>query len=103
MHSIVTDKMGHIARLCAKYHVARLELFGSAALANSAETNPGDLDFLVELSPSTPEEHSERYFGLMEELETLFGSRVDLVEAKAMNNPYFIRRVNESRKLIYAA
>ena len=29
--------------------------------------------------------------------------RVDLVEAPAMKNPYFIRRVNESRRAVYAA
>jgi hypothetical protein len=48
-------------------------------------------------------EHYERYFGLLESLQELFARHVDLVEIGAMRNPYFIRRVNESRKLIYAA
>ncbi|MDH5511510.1 MAG: nucleotidyltransferase domain-containing protein [Nitrospinota bacterium] len=102
MNIIVKDHREALAALCVKHHVTRLELFGSAAGVDE-RPQPNDLDFLVEFVPATPEEHADRYFGLKEDLEALFGVQVDLVEAKAMKNPYFIRRVNESRKLIYAA
>ena len=57
----------------------------------------------VQKLPLSPGEHYEDFFGLWEELAALFRRKVDLVEPKAMRNPCFIRRVNEGRKLIYAA
>ena len=90
-----------LVELCVKYHVERLELFGSAAGPEDAPI--GDVDFLVEFHPCTPAEHCDRYFGFLADLEELFGCRVDLVETKAMKNPYFIRRVNEQRVPVYAA
>ncbi len=103
MHNIVLHKLHALTELCAKYHIKRLELFGSAATVEGADVSIGDIDFLVEFTPTTPKEHCDRYFGFHEELESLFERKVDLVESKAMKNPYFIRRVNESRKLLYAA
>lgn len=90
-----------LVELCVKYRVERLELFGSATGPEDAPI--GDIDFLVEFYPCTPAEHCDRYFGLLAGLEELFGCRIDLVETKAMKNPYFIRRVNEQRVPVYAA
>ena len=91
-----------IAELCRRHRVCRLEVFGSAA-DGTFDPKRSDLDFLVEYFPLSPGEHYEAYFGLWEELEALFERKVDLVEPQAMRNPYFIRRVDESRKLLYAA
>jgi hypothetical protein len=41
--------------------------------------------------------------GLKEALEALFGRSVDLVEAGASSNRYFLESVNKSRRLLYAA
>lgn len=88
--------------LCRKYHVARLDLFGSATVG---EFDPqcSDLDFLVEFQPDAPMGPFHQYFDFLEELKQLFGCPVDLVEHKAMKNPYFIEAVNASRKPLYAA
>jgi hypothetical protein len=45
----------------------------------------------------------ERYFGLKESFEALFGRPVDLVMAGAMRNPYFIESANRSRRPVYAS
>lgn len=81
-----------------------LEVFGSAA-DGTFRPESSDFDFLVEFFPLGlgPREHYESYFGLCEDLEGLFARKVDLVEAGPMRNPYFERRVNESRKLVYGA
>jgi len=88
--------------LCKRYQVRRLEVFGSAA---NGEFDPAhsDLDFMVEFEPCSPSEHYDRYFGLVESLESLFGRRVDLLEADSIRNPYLLRRINESRIRLYAA
>src|SRR5687767_3083526 len=91
-----------LAQLCRQFGVSRLELFGSAATAQFDPAS-SDLDFLVEYDRPEVGDVFDRYFGLAEALEALFGRRVDLVVARAMKNPYFIRRVNAQRRLVYAA
>lgn len=88
--------------LCRRFHVKRLDVFGSAA-TGGFDPQESDLDFLVTFEPCTPSEHYERYFGLLEALESYFGRSVDLVEEPAMGNPYFIREVNRTRTVLYAA
>jgi len=100
MIRLVQDKYDELARLCRKYHVKRLEIFGSAA-SDNFDPASSDLDFLVQFEPCPPSDHYERYFGLLESLQTLFGHSIDLVEANALKNPYFIKRVNQSRTPIY--
>ncbi len=102
MNHLIQDKREGLTRLCQRYNVRRLELFGSAA-GSDFDPQTSDLDFLVEFKSCSPSEHYENYFGLLESLQALFGRAIDLMEAKAMRNPYFIRRVNESRAPIYAA
>ncbi len=102
MNRLIEENRTDLNRLCHCYHVQFLEIFGSAA-RDDFNPKTSDLDFLVEFEPCSPSDHYERYFGLLESLRALFDRPVDLVEAKAMRNPYFIRRVNQSRTPIYAA
>ena len=88
--------------LCRRYHVRRLELFGSAA-AGLYRPGQSDLDFLVEFEPLPPGTYADTYFGLLESLEQLLGQRVDLVVASAIKNPYFRQSVEQVRALLYAA
>jgi hypothetical protein len=38
----------------------------------------------------------------MEELQKIFGRPVDLVELRAIRNPYFLQAVEQTRTLLYA-
>ena len=102
VESVLLGKREALAELCRAYSVQRLELFGSAT-GESFDPDKSDLDFLVTFEPCTASQHYERYFGFLESVESFFGRPVGLVEAAAMRNPYFIRQVNESRRLLYAA
>jgi uncharacterized protein len=86
--------------IAKKHHVKRLELFGSAA---KGKTKPNDYDFLVEFEQMEPIEHGRMYFRLLENLEAVLGAKVDLIEAEAVTNPYFLRAVESERRLVYAA
>lgn len=102
MITLLMDNKMAVRELCARFGVERLEVFGSAATGQfNAETS--DIDFLLQFLPCAPGEHYDRYFGLLEALEELFGRRVDLVEIGTSKNPYFIRRMEESRVPLYAA
>lgn len=102
MNALIQEHEERLADLCRRHAVERLELFGSAA-GGTFDAQASDLDFLVVFEPCSPSDHYERYFGLLEALEALFGRSVDLVEEQAIRNPYFLRRVNETRTSIYAA
>ena len=97
----VREKATEIRELCERFGVATLELFGSAAVGDFREDS--DLDFLVEFLDQRVEGYFERYFGLLEGLQELFGREVDLVMPSAIRNPYFQRSVDETRVPLYAA
>ncbi|MCY3707983.1 MAG: nucleotidyltransferase domain-containing protein [Caldilineaceae bacterium] len=102
MIAAVSERASDLEQLCVRYNVERLDLFGSAA-AGSHGKGASDLDFLVEFQPLPAGAYTDAYFGLLEALETLFGSPVDLVVDSAIRNPFFRQRVEETRTQIYAA
>ena len=102
MNVAIESKREELARVCAKHRVKRLELFGSAA-KGGFDPSASDLDFLVAFEPLGPSEHADSFFGLQEELEALFGRGVELVEASAVRNPYFLKAVERGRMVVYAA
>jgi uncharacterized protein len=100
--TLIEQHRDDIAALCDRYRVARLAVFGSAA-TDTFDPAGSDLDFVVTFLPLPPVEHSDAYFGLLAELERLFGRRVDLIEENAIRNPYFRRSLEASRVPLYAA
>ncbi len=100
MVAIVDSKLSELEDLCRKHRVRRLEVFGSAA-DGTFDSDRSDLDFLVEYETLAPNDHYEAYFGLWEDLQVLFKRKIDLVEVGTIHNPFVLRRVNESRKLVY--
>jgi len=101
MASVLDAHLAEIPDLCRRYGVSRLELFGSAA-SGAFDPQRSDLDFLVEFD-AVSSGLFDRYFGLKQSLEALYGSPVDLVTAGSLRNPYFLEAVNRSRQLLYAA
>ncbi|MGH6797237.1 MAG: nucleotidyltransferase family protein [Roseiarcus sp.] len=92
-----------LRELCRRFHVRRLDLFGSAS-GTDFDAERSDLDFLVEFDRGAPEASSfKTFFGLKESLEALFGRSVDLVEPSAIRNPYFKASVERSREPIFEA
>lgn len=102
MVKLIGDKQNELKELCSRFSVKTFEVFGSAA-EESGFDETSDLDFLVEFLPMTPAEHSDAYFGLLNALKELFGRAVDLLEAKAINNPYLLESINHHRIQLYAA
>lgn len=103
MIRLLEERREELAKLCRKYGVAKLEVFGSAT---TGEFDPAksDIDFLVEFLPGQDlGPWLAHYQDLRDELERLLGRRVDLVMAGAARNPYFIREVDRTRQVVYAA
>jgi predicted nucleotidyltransferase len=102
MIQLVENKMPEFRRVCLKYKVARSSLFGSAA---TGEFQPGisDLDFVVEFQKSSDTSLADQYFGLLEDLQRLFGCDVHLATKRSIRNPYLLLAINETGRALYAA
>jgi len=90
-----------IARACERHGVARLRAFGSVVTGNF-NSNSSDLDFLVDFCVTAPKGVAP-FLRLKEELAHITGRQVDLVEARAVRNPYFARRAFGEAVDVYAA
>ncbi len=102
MIELIEKKRRTLVQLCQKFHVCRLDVFGSAAVGDFDEAS-SDLDFLVEFDEGVADRRFDNYFDLLRALQHLFGKPVDLVEPGGMENPYFIQHVNKTRKQLYVA
>jgi hypothetical protein len=100
--SVLESKREAIAKLCARYGVARLEVFGSA-LRDDFRRDKSDLDLLVEFAPMEPYARVDAYFGMLDDLRALLNREIDLVMTGAVKNPYLARDIERTKQLLYAA
>ena len=102
MTTIIEQNKDKLIELCRKYHVAVLDVFGSAASEQFDDQN-SDVDLLVEFDGSVKDNRFDNFFALHDELKKLLKRPVDLVEPGGLRNPYFIDSVEKTRKRLYAA
>ncbi len=102
MHPLISERLADLQSLCRRFRVRRLALFGSAARLEPV-SKPRDFDLLVEFEPMLPVEHAGMYFGLLEELEDLLQTPVDLLEPGTIRNPHLQRVLDNTQVLLYAA
>jgi predicted nucleotidyltransferase len=98
----ISSHREELEELCRRFHVRRLDLFGSAT-GDDFDSERSDLDFLVEFDPRAPGGCADAFFGLKESLDQLFRGPVDLVAAAAIRNPYFRESIESARIPLYAA
>ena len=102
MVSVLAQNQTELAKLCERFGVQRLEVFGSAASGEEFDPQTSDLDFIVEFHPDRDlGPWLGNYFAFRDELSKLFGYPADLVMASAMKNPFFSREANRTRRLLY--
>ena len=58
---------------------------------------------MITLLPSQGDFCATAFFGLIEALQSTFGRPVDLLERRAIRNPYFLRAIEQTRMVVYAA
>ena len=100
----VAERTAELAEFCNRYHVARLDLYGKAAIAEQ-RTDEIVLSFLVDFQPEIPDgAYADSYFGLLESLEELFGPPVKLTTTYALATNPFSRPIDEATKVkVYGA
>ena len=103
MLPLIEAQKQRIGELCRRFHVRRLEVFGSAARGDDFDPQRSDVDFLVEFDAHPDADSFGTYFGLKEALEALLGRPVDLVMPGAVENPYLKAAIDRSREPVYGA
>lgn len=88
-----------IQLLCVKYNVSRLYALGSVLTDKFKESS--DVDLIVSFDKVKIDDYANNYYNLKFSLEDIFKRPVDLLEEKALKNPYFNRLVEKQRQLVY--
>jgi uncharacterized protein len=89
----------HIHELCAYHKVKSLYAFGS--VLTEQFNGKSDIDLIVDFSNIQVEDYADNYFDFKFSLEDILNRQIDLLEDKAIKNPYFRMVVNQQRQLIY--
>ena len=97
--SIISSNIKEIEKLCLENKVKFLYAFGSV-LSESFDNN-SDVDLLVDFDSIAISEYADNYYNLKFGLQKLFNREVDLLEQKALKNPYFLAHINQQKTLIY--
>ena len=95
--SYIDTFLAEIKRLCVLYHVKTLYAFGS--VVSDQLTEKSDLDFIVDFDVIDIKNYADNYFDFKFSLQDILKRPIDLIEEKAIKNPYFIQAVNNQRKL----
>ena len=65
--------------------------------------SPATSIFLVEFEDPTSPSYFDHFFSLKEGLEQILGRPTDLVTRACIQNPYLLRRMEETGESLYAA
>ena len=97
--SLIEKNIDKIVALCKKYKVSQLFVFGSILNDNFRSTS--DIDLLVDFSDVELYNYADNYFDFKISLEKLLKIKIDLLENKAINNPYLRKSIDSSKQMIY--
>lgn len=97
--SVIDKNIEKIKTLCNKHKVSKLFVFGSVLTDKFKRSS--DIDFVVDFSEVDIYNYADNYFDLKKSLENLLNRQVDLLEEKAIRNPYLKKTIDSSKKLIY--
>jgi predicted nucleotidyltransferase len=96
---LIDKNIERIKDLCTKHKVYRLFVFGSVLTGRFRKDS--DIDLLVDFRDIDLYEYADNYFDLKKALEKLLERDVDLLEEKAIKNPYLRQSIDSTKQLIY--
>ncbi len=88
-----------IQSLCNLYNVKTLFAFGS--VTTDKYRPDSDIDLIVDIESNDPFDYSDKYFNLKFQLEDLLHRQIDLLEDKAIRNPYLRAQIDKTKVLVY--
>ena len=97
--NLIENYIKDITELCKTHKVKSLYAFGS--VLTDKFNNESDIDLIVDFKQLDVLDYGDNYYDLKFSLQKMFKRNVDLLEQKALKNPYFIETLNQNKKLIY--
>ena len=97
--NIIENYSKDITELCKTHKVKSLYAFGS--VLTEKFNNESDIDLIVDFQQLDVLDYGDNYYDLKFSLESMLKRNIDLLEQKAIKNPYFIKTINKNKKLIY--
>jgi predicted nucleotidyltransferase len=91
--------MEDVKRLCSTHRVRHLYALGSVLTDDFGADS--DIDLLVEFERMDPSAYADNFFDYKFFLQRILGRTVDLLEDKAIRNPFFRKSVDMQKSLIY--
>jgi predicted nucleotidyltransferase len=95
----LANHLEQIKLLCASTGVKSLFAFGS--VTTEQFDSESDIDLVVDIDDADPIAYSDRYFNLKFQLEDLLKRPIDLLEGKAIKNPYLKQEIDRTKVLVY--
>lgn len=78
-----------------------LFVFGSVLTPQFNENS--DIDFIVDIDSTDPIDYANHYFALKFSLEDLLKRPIDLLENKAIKNPFLLQQIGHTKSLVYGS
>ncbi|NLM68090.1 MAG: nucleotidyltransferase [Enterococcus sp.] len=97
--NIIEKNIEIINDLCKKHKVRQMFIFGSALTKKFRQNS--DIDFIVDFQDIDLYDYADNYFDFKNSLEQLLQREVDLLEDKAIKNPFLRQTIDSSKQLIY--
>ena len=88
-----------IHKLCKFHKVKKLYVFGSVLTDRFSQKS--DIDLIVDFDHMEVAQYADNYFDFKFSLEDILKHPIDLLEEKAIKNPYFREAISQNRQLLY--
>lgn len=88
-----------IRSLCKTHRVKDLFAFGS--VTTDAFDSKSDVDLLVDFDEKDPLKYADLYFNFKDKLEALLSRKIDLLENRAIKNPFLRKELDQTKVRIY--
>jgi predicted nucleotidyltransferase len=92
--------MDRIREFCKRWRIREFALFGSVLRDDFRPDS--DVDVLVSFEPNDPWDYWVGWPEMIDELEDIFGRKVDFVEKEALSNPIRRDEILRTRQVVYA-
>jgi predicted nucleotidyltransferase len=93
------DHIKQIEELCNAHDVRSLFAFGS--VVSNKFNSESDVDLVVDIDSKDPIIYTDNYFALKFQLENILNRNIDLLEDKAIKNPFLKKQIDNTKVLIY--
>lgn len=100
--NLIHTNIDKIVALCKEYKVLKLWVFGSILTDRFNENSDVDMLVIFDKTRIAILDMADIFFDFINELELLFGRRVDLTDYSAIGNKYFKEEVDEKKVLLWS-